>query len=284
MNKKPEYYQDIVTKVNGILLPGGGVTLNGDGYGKAASMLLNLTIEQNEKNTTHFPLWATCLSFEKLISYTLNDNDNKWMSKCNIENVALPLNIVANETRLFGDNVTFSNEIMKRAAENNVSANYHRICLEEEQFYKLGLDKDYRLVSTSSHDNHTFVSTIEHLRVPIYATQWHPEKALFEFVVNQHIGNIAHDENAVLVSQYMANFLINEARRNRNHFQNKKEELDSLIYNYQQNLQYTGKNENSSFEEIYVFSKAQPTLKPVYWFVLIHFVLIVFVTCLVNIS
>lgn len=282
VGKSAEYYHDIVNKVNGILLPGGGVTLTGKGYGRAATHLLNLTIELNEKNATHFPLWATCLSFEKLISYALND-DITWMRKCNVENVALPLTIVANETRLFAENVTFSGEIVRRVTEHNVTANYHRICLDAEVFHNRSLDKDFRLVSTSNHSGHTFVSTIEHRRVPIYATQWHPEKALFEFVVGQHVGNIAHDESAVLVAQYMANFLINEARRNKHRFPDKKQELDSLIYNYQANLRYTGKKGDSSFEEIYVFSNSHTALKPAHWFVLGHCLLIVLVTCLLTV-
>ena len=69
---------------------------------------------------------------------------------------------------------------------------------------------------------------------PFYATQWHPEMNVFEFSHNENIGkNINHSFDAILVSQYMANFFVNECRKNHHRFLNEDEERKSLIFNYQ---------------------------------------------------
>lgn len=125
---------------------------------------------------------------------------------------------------------------------------------------------DYNLISTNTFKNYTFVSTIEHKKYPIYAVQWHPEKNQFEFVIGPTVGNITHDRYAVQVGQYFANFLVNEARKNSHHFPNKKDEIDSLIYNYNQYRKYTGKEEHASFEEKFIFPN-KASVNSVPWFV-----------------
>ena len=68
---------------------------------------------------------------------------------------------------------------------------------------------------------------------PIYATQWHPEMNIFEFTHNEGLGtNINHSKKAVLISQYFANFFVDEARKNTNRFESGTEEMKYLIYNY----------------------------------------------------
>ncbi len=52
----------------------------------------------------------------------------------------------------------------------------------------------------SVHTGNAFVSTVEHNELPLYASQWHPEKNSFEFAVN-HDGTpvevIRHTQEAV---------------------------------------------------------------------------------------
>lgn len=84
-------------------------------------------------------------------------------------------------------------------------------------------------------------------RYPFYGVQFHPEKNIYEFIPNR---NITHTSRAIKASQYFANFLINEARRNRQQFTNESEEMASLIYNY--SPIYTALK-GSSFEQQYLF-------------------------------
>ena len=94
---------------------------------------------------------------------------------------------------------------------------------------------------------------MEHKKYPLYASQWHPEKNQFEWVVGKGVGNINHDWNAIQVGQYFGNFIVNEARKNDQHFLNKTEETESLMYNYNHYKVYTGKERDADFEEIYKF-------------------------------
>ena len=56
----------------------------------------------------------------------------------------------------------------------------------------------------------------------------------FEFDNAEGLGpNVPHTSNAILLAQHMANFFVNEARKNSNKFESKEEEQNHLFYNYQ---------------------------------------------------
>ena len=88
------------------------------------------------------------------------------------------------------------------------------------------------------------------INYPIYGTQWHPEKNNFEFNTNE---DISHTSNAVAVSQYMADFFVNEARKSNHTFPSSKDEEDNMIYKY--NPIHTGAKDGryKNFEQIYLF-------------------------------
>lgn len=101
--------------------------------------------------------------------------------------------------------------------------------------------------------------------LPIYATQWHPEKNSFEFTpkevqIDPHLTaasmpqltltlaqNIPHSQNAVLVTQAMSNFFVSEARKSNHSYP-----LDDLTRDIVYNLSpvFTGKD-GSGFEQCY---------------------------------
>ena len=143
---------------------------------------------------------------------------------------------------------------MQILKDNPVTANYHKWCLNITQYDEnKNISDNFWLVSRNIYVGHEFVSTIEHKKYPFYGSAYHPEKNQFEFVVNANKGNISHDWNAIQVGQYFGNFLVNEARLNWNHFKNKLEESNHLIYNFNGYRYYTGKDKNAVFEEEYRF-------------------------------
>jgi len=130
-----------------------------------------------------------------------------------------------------------------------------------ENFTKSGLSEFFHILTTNqdaTNQSITFISTIESKKYPIYGVQWHPEKNQFEFALNAKHQNVPHDNNAIIISQYMANFFVNEARKNNNKFENLLKESQALIYNY--NPTYSGQKPNATFEQIYVFSSAKSNL------------------------
>lgn len=76
-----------------------------------------------------------------------------------------------------------------------------------QTFQYLGLNQDYRLLSTSKDDDDVeYVSTVEHRTLPFYGVQWHPEKNLFEW----SFSSIPHTRPAIRAAQYIANFFVEQ--------------------------------------------------------------------------
>lgn len=245
----------MVSSLNGILMPGGSNSVTHSDFAQAADYLIEAAVQANT-NGTHFPLWGTCLSFQKLISH-FTGNNVAWMSFCDIENVALNLDIDSKQLsqyKLFSW-AAESGRIVEILNRSPVTANYHKWCLNVTEFENnKNISDNFRKVSTNTFGGHHFVSTVEHKNYPFFGSAWHPEKNQFEFVVNAHKGNLSHSLEAVQVGQFFANFIVNEARKNSNHFKNKLEEGKHLIYNYNgQYRVYTGLDANAVFEEEYRF-------------------------------
>ncbi|KAL5499772.1 hypothetical protein EMCRGX_G011232 [Ephydatia muelleri] len=112
----------------------------------------------------------------------------------------------------------------------------------------LKLKKFYDVLSTNYDRKKTeFVSTIEAFDYPFYGVQWHPEKNNFEWTIKEHI---PHSDHAVIISQTIADFFVQEARKSSHFFASKTEEYNSFIYNY--NPTYTA-GDFSSFVQKYYF-------------------------------
>ncbi|XP_033211691.1 gamma-glutamyl hydrolase-like [Belonocnema kinseyi] len=94
-----------------------------------------------------------------------------------------------------------------------------------------------------------FISSIEHTIYPFYGVQFHPEKNIYEWIKGI---KIPHGKNCSKVSQFFADFFVDEARKNLHKYESENEELESLIYNYP--ATYTGLNK-STFVQCYMFKK-----------------------------
>ena len=85
---------------------------------------------------------------------------------------------------------------------------------------------------------------------PIYGSQWHPEKNNFEFRPDLHIN---HSKFGDRVSQYMANFFVDEARKSKGRFPSRDMEEKYLIYQYNPKHTGVGSSTLNAFEQIYLF-------------------------------
>ncbi|PNX73848.1 gamma-glutamyl hydrolase-like protein, partial [Trifolium pratense] len=99
-------------------------------------------------------------------------------------------------------------------------------------------------VSTDENDK-VYVSTVRSRNYPVTGFQWHPEKNAFEW----GSAKIPHTEDAIRTTQYVANFLISEARKSLNR-PDAQELRDNLIYNYRPT--YGGKA-GKGYDEVYIF-------------------------------
>ena len=75
-----------------------------------------------------------------------------------------------------------------------------------------------------------FAACGEHKKYPFYGSQFHAEKAPFEW---KPALRVSHDYKTIQFSQYISNFIVKEARKNFHQFPNKQAERLALIYNWQ---------------------------------------------------
>ncbi|XP_066952439.1 gamma-glutamyl hydrolase A-like isoform X4 [Macrobrachium rosenbergii] len=123
--------------------------------------------------------------------------------------------------------------------------------LYELNFTASGLSKDFKVLATSyDFDDLEYVALFEHNDLPIFGSQFHPEKNLYEWVSDEEHSAIPHDSPSVGVSQYFSSFFINQARYNKQGFATDEEEQAALLYNY--GVTFTGA-QGWPFTEAYFF-------------------------------
>ncbi|XP_065074467.1 gamma-glutamyl hydrolase-like isoform X3 [Ochlerotatus camptorhynchus] len=245
INKPREYYEDILPKLNGVLLPGGATWFNqSNGYADAGRHIYDVAEEINIQGG-FLPLWGTCLGFELLTYLAANGDEHR--AHCSSNNQGLPLDFKSDfrKSRMFGET---PDEIIEILASEPVTPNFHQYCVTEKNFSAYGLDREWRVMSTNQDWNGLeFISTIEHKVLPFYGIQFHPEKNIYEWVRNK---NISHTSNAIKASQYFADFFVNEARKSGQSFQSEVEIDRHVIYNFP--MTFTGLKK-SAFEQCYLF-------------------------------
>ncbi|CAI9619621.1 unnamed protein product [Staurois parvus] len=192
---------------NSVLLPGGAVDLLTSSFSKTARIFYKLSIEAASSGI-YFPIWGTCLGFQVLTALTAGEN---LLSSTSAENISLPLNLTEDisTSRMFRHAPP---ELLRVVTRENITANFHHFGLTPEVFFaNKKLSEFYRILSTNRDKNKVeFISTIEARDYPIYGVQWHAEVNRFQWKRDYAF---PHSENAIWISQYMANFFVNEGNR-----------------------------------------------------------------------
>lgn len=239
------YYEDIMSKINGVLLPGGGASFDrANGYAAAGNHIYKIAKRMN-KRKEYFPIFGVCLGFELLTYVAAKGNDPR--IRCSSSGQRLPLEFQSDyfTSRLFGN---ASYEIIEILENYNVTANFHHQCVTKQSLKKASINEVFRVLSVNRDTKGIlYVSSLEHVTHPFYGLQFHPEKNLYEWVTGKHI---PHGNVATQAARYFAEFFVNEARKSDHFFMDTEEEQSLLIYNYRPI--YTGR-QNSMFEQTYFF-------------------------------
>ncbi|KAK8312582.1 hypothetical protein V6Z11_D01G051300 [Gossypium hirsutum] len=230
--------------VNGVLFTGGWSKYGL--YYDIAKKIFKKVIEKNDRGD-HFPLYAVCLGFE-LLTMIISEDKNI-LEPFSASNQASSLQFVENvnvEGTVFQ---RFPPNLLQKLGTDCLVMQNHRYGISPEKLQNTpNLSRFFKILTTSTDKNNkVYVSTAEAHGYPVTAFQWHPEKNAFEWGLPM----IPHTDDAIEVTQHVANFLIREARRSLNRPATQKV-LDSLIYNYSPT--YCGKA-GKGFDEVYIFTQ-----------------------------
>ncbi|XP_076288799.1 gamma-glutamyl hydrolase-like isoform X2 [Lasioglossum baleicum] len=246
IGKPRSYYETIMAKINGILLPGGNSLFDAhDGYADAACTIYDIAKQMNDTGN-YFPIFGICLGFEVLV-YAMADRSDTARRECSDSDRAISLAFEPgyDTSKLFR---SASETIIDGLQFKNLTYNAHIKCVTKQILKDHGIADQLRVLSTSiDEEGLKYISAFESISYPFYGLQFHPEKNLYEWKRTKHI---PHGIYASRISQYFANFFVGEARKNYNEFSDKNEEARSLIYNY--NPTYTALH-NSAFVQCYLF-------------------------------
>ena len=229
----------LFNSVNGLLFTGGGASLSIDkpdqnlrspsNITSAGAYLLKLAIQANDKGD-YFPVWVTCQGWE-LFNMVLSEN------LFILEKVTWEINMNRNMsfTSKFQNSRLWSGldeKMLNWIQYQNVTFYDHNYSISVEGFYhndKLRNNVNLLGITYAGYGK-WFAACGEHKKYPFYGSQFHSEKMPFEWKAALRI---SHDHKTIQFSQYISNFIVNEAKKNFHAFPNKEAERLSLIYNWQ---------------------------------------------------
>ncbi|EAR82410.1 class I glutamine amidotransferase (macronuclear) [Tetrahymena thermophila SB210] len=233
-----ENLENLMNKVNGLVLTGGGANLmmrvqEGEEkkftqFSKVAIFLIELAKKKNEKGN-YFPLWTTCLGFELLfLSFSNQEIRNQFDSKNHFAK------------QIFSKEAKTQSRILSKLSKSLIK------CLEEEEFFyynhKHGFSKKQFLENPKINQNFNciayskdqkgkqFVSIAEGKVYPFYGTQFHPEKLQFD---QSSKNNKQFTINQLRIAQHIPNFFYTECLKSNQRFDSAQEQQSLLIENHQ---------------------------------------------------
>eukprot|EP00455_Lapot_gusevi_P055421 TRINITY_DN900_c0_g2_i2.p1 TRINITY_DN900_c0_g2~~TRINITY_DN900_c0_g2_i2.p1 ORF type:complete len:320 (-),score=47.30 TRINITY_DN900_c0_g2_i2:698-1657(-) len=247
---EPSELSNLFSSINGLLFTGGSLsfTENTTLY-QTASYLYGVAVNANS-NGDYFPVWGTCQGFELLCVIAARNQSVLGYNVYQSENLPLPLVFTeeASTSRLWGK---APSSVLSILATQPVTQNLHVNGITPDDFSNnQNLSSVFRILSTNVDlNNRPFVSSMEGIEYPFYATQWHPERVQFEWDLPEHLD---HSLDAVTAVQYVANFFVNECRKNTHSFPSPTVEEVHLIYQYP--IKYTGNiTDNFPPQQTYYF-------------------------------
>ena len=243
----------ILSKVNGVLFPGGHSNLN-----PTAQHIYSSVLQMN-KDGDYFPLWGTCLGFEWLMM-SQSQNETILANNFDSENLTLALQFESttmrhnfDHSRIFSQ-MTTAERALFTDSKDPVTMNNHGSGVMYRDFLRTPKLRDFFSVLSVNEDREKlrFVSTVEAHLHPIYGVQWHPEKNPYEVKMDgdafHEVTN--HGSNAVVAAFKLAKFFVDECRKSKHSYSNAEELIGDLVYNYPVKYQ---KGTSSSFMEKYLF-------------------------------
>uniref|UniRef100_A0A8D8T640 folate gamma-glutamyl hydrolase n=1 Tax=Cacopsylla melanoneura TaxID=428564 RepID=A0A8D8T640_9HEMI len=247
IGQSEDYYEDIMGRINGLVIPGGAALFNNtDGYKDAGKVLFHIAEKINLKGD-HFPILGVCLGFELLLHVANNEQEVR--TKCNCFNQGLSLKFMKNGSKT-GIFKRFPKKNLKALAKESFTYNYHIWCISKSTMEKTKLVDSWTILSQSqSADKNKFVSVVQSKQFPFVGTQFHPEKHAFEWNTKGHFN---HSRIAIETSRLFYDWLVDEAKKNKHCYPSQADLYKDVIYNTAPVMTYPY-NDETSFEQLYFF-------------------------------
>ena len=239
----------LLNQINGILFLGGDRDLLINEYWeKTANYILKKSIELK------IPLFGICQGFQ-IINILLAQEQNvliKGYKDFGILHNSTIIGYYKNH-KMFS---LFETEDIDKYINKNGSVFFHSLGVPIDLFEKNEYLKKYLKITSISEDNNKkpFINTIEGINddINIFAIQNHPEKIVY---MRTHNYTSLHTNDALKVSDLFGLFIVEQARKNKNRFnENLKDKYDFFntyenktkyyFYDYETNSFYFKKREN----------------------------------------
>ena len=242
---------EILSKVNGVLFQTGERELNLENKWEMNASYILEKVKTINDNGIYFPLLGVGQGFELL--HALVADNLEVLNDFNANEIADPLvpSPEFENSRMFAG-ITKDEKVM--LMEENIAAQFHKKGVKLDAYFKQReLDEFFNVTTyAQDKDGHVFVDSVEAKQYPIYAVQHNPEKISFE----RHFNSIPTTLGAIVISQRLGQFFVNEVRKNENHISNadliRFDNVDSMtnvkrFYYFQDAVPVMGENpdENS---------------------------------------
>uniref|UniRef100_A0A6P4G0N9 folate gamma-glutamyl hydrolase n=1 Tax=Drosophila rhopaloa TaxID=1041015 RepID=A0A6P4G0N9_DRORH len=262
------YYESMMGRLNGILMPGGAVFIDEADRNanpdltsdcvQSAEHIYQLAMERNQRARKqdnaggYFPVWGTCLGFQLLLIHAAGEP--KIRTDCKPMRMAMPVKLSQDyhKSQLLN---TLTDSVAKEMGKQPFACHQHRYCITKESLESYGLANDWIPLATQSDSQGLeFITIIEHRRFPIFGCQFHPERAAFEqLFVSKDSNYLAHTASGIELSQIFGSRFVEACRRNSNRFDTPKLKARHLIWNWQP--VFSGQLEISHWLQCYLFEK-----------------------------
>ncbi|CAK8992344.1 Gamma-glutamyl hydrolase A (Conjugase A) (GH A) (Gamma-Glu-X carboxypeptidase A), partial [Durusdinium trenchii] len=210
---------DMAKSLNGLLLPGGNAELSkGAPYYDASAVLFEFALEQNRQGK-FFPVWGTCLGFEQLHVLASGDNSTVLSASGDFDSEDFASPVTLTEHAMSSDLVgNMPEHLVSAMTREPITFNAHKQGISPRIFHDNPKLVAFftPLATFKDRKGKPFMAIVEAKHgLPVYGTQFHPEKAIFEWF---EPSGIPHTPNAILLAQYTANFFVQKARCSPNSF------------------------------------------------------------------
>ena len=229
----------LLSQINGALFTGGASSFWAGGPPKlsqyaATAQAIYRTVEAAAAAGETWPLWGTCLGHELIAILGSNLNQSVLTPGWDSENLteAVAWAPAGGGSRLWGRGSPAPAAAAAASfAALPIAMNAHTQGVAPGDFAASALSDTFDLLGTGvDRGGKTFVASMEGKTLPIYTTQWHPEKVMYEWAPPD--AATAHSYEAVVANTWPAWFFAAEARKNTRGFADPGQEAAALIYNF----------------------------------------------------